>query len=1012
MRSLVVAVTVLVLVLLAVPGRSQKPDVAVTPHLSPDAEKKTFKLPPGFEVQLVAAEPDIHKPLNIAFDDQGRLWVSDTVEYPFAAKPGTKPRDTVKVLEDFGPDGRARKITTFADGLNIPIGILPLPGDRPRDALSFSIPNIYRLRDSMGKGVADKRELFYGTYQFRDTHGMTSAFTLGFDGWVYACHGYANTSKIKGADGKAVTMNSGNTYRFRPDGSHLEQWTWGQVNPFGLSLDPWGNLYSADCHSQPIYQLLRGGWYPSFGKPHDGLGFAPEMFTNYRGSTAIAGIAFYAADGFPERWRQSAFIGDVMTNQIVEFRMNWHGSTPRATAHVFLDSDDPWFRPVDIKLGPDGALYIADFYNRIIGHYEVPLNHPGRDRTSGRIWRIVYSGKDHMGTPSPRQDWTKASINELLGDLAHPNLTVRMLATHELVHRGKDAIDSTRAALASKEKLAHGDERDSHAFWVLERLGALDDETLKSCSKRGAMVRNHIQRILAGRKTLTDGQLDIVDAGLKDPNPRVQRAAADALGQHPETLSVGLLLELRRTIPTADTHLLHVVRMALRNQLLPPKNAKEALKAMMKLEDQLPLIDVALGVPSAESAQFLLDQITRNHAPGGSVLSCVHHVARYASADDMKALVSYCRTNQATNLSHQAALVRAVEAGSQERGTGLSSEARAWAVETVDHLLASKNEDELRRGLELMGILKLRAQQARIVSMATARDTSRPVRQAALNALAAIDASKYADTLGKVLTDIALPLATRQHAAGLLARANQPATLEQLATALATAPAQLQHNMAEGLASTREGGEKLLELVASGKASARLLQEQSVTLRLALAAKLPNLKPRLEKLTAGLPAADAKLHQLIADRRKGFLASKADAAKGGAVFEKHCAICHQLSGKGAKIGPQLDGIGLRGLDRLLEDTLDPNRNVDQAFRMTSLTLKKGQIVQGLLLREEGAVLVMADDKGKEVRIASKDVDERNVSQMSPMPADLGKQIPETDFYHLMAYLLAQKPAKR
>ena len=113
-------------------------------------------------------------------------------------------------------------------------------------------------------------------------------------------------------------MQSGNTYRMRPDGSHVEQFTWGQVNPFGLTVDPLGYLYSSDCHSQPIYQLLRGGYYPSFGKPHDGLGFAPETITNYRGSTAIAGIAYYAADALPARSTSgAAFVGDVVTNQIV-----------------------------------------------------------------------------------------------------------------------------------------------------------------------------------------------------------------------------------------------------------------------------------------------------------------------------------------------------------------------------------------------------------------------------------------------------------------------------------------------------------------------------------------------------------------------------------------------------------------------------------------------------------------------------------------------------------------------
>src|SRR5206468_3513385 len=178
--------------------------------------------------------------------------------------------------------------------------------------------------------------------------------------------------------------------------------------------------------SQPIYQLLRGGHYPSFGKAHDGLGFAPEMFTGYKGSTAISGIACYAADNFPAAHQGTVFIGDVVTNQVIQFKLTWHGSTPRATVGTFLDSDDRWFRPVDVKLGPDGALYVADFYNRIIGHYEVPLNHPGRDRERGRIWRIVYTGKGHKGEArAPRADWTKATIAELIQDLGHPNLVVR-----------------------------------------------------------------------------------------------------------------------------------------------------------------------------------------------------------------------------------------------------------------------------------------------------------------------------------------------------------------------------------------------------------------------------------------------------------------------------------------------------------------------------------------------------------------------------------------------------------
>src|SRR5262249_42006345 len=137
-----------------------------------------------------------------------------------------------------------------------------------------------------------------------------------------------------------------------------------------------------------------------------------------------------------------------------------------------------------------------------------------------------------------------------------------------------------------------------------------------------------------------------------------------------------------------------------------------------------------------------------------------------------------------------------------------------------------------------------------------------------------------------------------------------------------------------------------------------------------------------------------KLQELLNRRRAGFAKARADAAAGAAVFEKHCAACHQLGGKGAKVGPQLDGIGARGVDRLLEDLLDPNRNVDQAFRQTSLGLKNGQLVSGLLLKEEGEVLVLADAQGKEVRVPKDTVAERAVTPLSPMPAGLADQIPE------------------
>ena len=213
--------------------------------------------------------------------------------------------------------------------------------------------------------------------------------------------------------------------------------------------------------------------------------------------------------------------------------------------------------------------------------------------------------------------------------------------------------------------------------------------------------------------------------------------------------------------------------------------------------------------------------------------------------------------------------------------------------------------------------------------------------------------------------------------------------------------------LAVALAATTDGAELLLDAIEKGKATPRLLQDPTVLERLRAASPQDGTE-RITTITAQMPPADEAIRRLVTQRVAGFPKAKAGAESGLAVFKKSCVACHKLGNEGAKIGPQLDGIGQRGPERLLEDILDPNRHLDAAFRATNLVTKNGLVVVGLRLREEGQVVVLADIQGKEVRIPIGDIEESQLSNASPMPANFGEQIPEADLYHLVAFLLQQQ----
>ncbi len=1161
-------------------------NVRTTDPLAPEEQQKKFKVPPGFEVQLVAAEPQLRKPMNMQFDRVGRLWFTESREYPWPTNTAA-PRDTIRILWDFDENGRAHKVTIFATNLNIPIGLYPFQspasdgsGKLTWKCVAWSIPNIWMFEDIDGDGVADKKTSLYGPFDVtRDTHGNQSSFRRGFDGWLYAHHGFNNDSHVTAKDGSHVDLNSGNSYRIRFDGSRIEHYTHGQVNPFGLAFDAFGNMYSSDCHSAPTYQLLAGGYYPSFGKPHDGLGFAPVLMEHSHGSTAIDAMLYYTDDLWPAEFKDNIFIGNVMTSRINRDKLIFNGSSPRAIEQDdFVKSEDPWFRPVDSQLGPDGAFYIADFYNRIIGHYEVPLTHPLRDRERGRIWRVVYKGAD--GKAKLRPLALANDLDGLVKEMGSPSLSRRMLAMNAIYDRfGKSAVPKVKKSDAIANEFMQ-----VHRLWLLHRLDAMDPKELEIAAQSGEpLVRVHAQRIVADifdldalPHVMTEGETDIhhiaaahhiANEGLKDRDPLVQRCAAEAIAKFKVASSdvVKRLLELRARVPANDTHLLYVVRKSLRDQLQRTHVFEKVFDDSWTDKESRAIADVCPAVTNAAAASFLVAHLQKYSEPREVAAKYLKHAARFLPKERIDNLASLAQEKFRDDVDLQSTLFRSVQDGLAQRGVALSKRMKLWGNALAADLLAAvartdsdwismpvdsnssspnpwavqrrKSSDgkeadflcTLPAGEQMTGVLRSknftapvklsfwmaghdgfpknplqnknlvrlrnadsfevirtapaprndvaqevawdlgahagkevflelidgdtagayawlavgrfqpavvalpkttpklvdeRLQSAAQIALATREASLAPQLVAALKsragadarasvatALLALNTKQFLAVCGEIMNDAAAPEVLRQKIAQAIAESNSDEGRALVVDVLRRVPERTQPKFALALATSKPSAEALLKEVESGRVPARLLQNQSLKEKL-VASKADNVGARISTLTKTLTPLNEQLQKVIDQRARAFNPAKASATAGVAVFEKNCAACHQLDGKGAVVGPQLDGIGARGAERIMEDILDPNRNVDSAFRATLFELKDGDVVSGLLRREEGELVIYAESTGKELSVAKKDIKERRQSELSLMPENFGETIPANEFNDMIAFLLTKTATKK
>ncbi len=939
----------------------------------PEKEKATFQVDPAFEVNLFAGDPMLAKPIQMAWDSKGRLWVACSETYP-QIKPGDKANDKILILEDTDGDGKADKTTVFAEGLLIPTGVEPdLNGVYVADSTEL----VY-LQDTNGDGKADKRTVVLSGFGTEDTHHLLHTIRYGPDARLYFNQSIYIHSHLETPHGPK-RLGGGGTWAMRTKSLELDIIMRGLVNPWGLSWDRNGQVFETDgAGGEGINLIIPGGWYfTAVGARRIFPGLNP-------GSPKDCGLEWISGNHLPKGWDGNLITNDFRGHRVCRYQLSDDGAGFQAREMPeLIRSNHPAFRPIDVRQGPDGAIYIADWFNPIIQHGEVDFRDPRRDKTHGRIWRLTPKGK-----PAPtRPKLVDASDADLVAALKSDLGWTRHHAKLVMRERKAEAL----LPLLNDQAASAPDTELMEILWTKLALEAPDFALMARLAKsENPSIRAGALRALSWSKADASQRAPIVELAQNDPHPRVRLEVIRLLALDPTVANLKQALSyLANPLDRFEEYALWLTVNDLRSLW------SEVLRSnSLDQWNARALVYAARATDDPQLGKALRDLATR--AKDASSLPLLEALLEIGTADGLQLVWSklplFSEDGSASNRLLTGIIGAAAKLGGKfppldaailkpylEKPATLGSAARvagALRLQVLAPALAAVLADEKRslpeRAAALEGLSRIGGSDTEAIFYQLADKSLDPLANGALMAAARLNPTKAAAKVVAVLNgpkgaELA-PAIAREYTA---VKTN-PAILAQ-ALAQASLPRDTARILVREL-SNFPGTEKLRDAVKkSGKID-----------------------------TATRTGTAAEVGALVSLSRE-----KGSAQRGEEIFRRknlQCFKCHAIGSAGGAVGPELASIGGSAQpDYILESLLLPNKAIKENYHTTVATTNEGKVYAGIKVKLDDKELILRNAENQLITLPRNQIDELGQGQ-SLMPAGLADELTDGELADLVRFL--------